>query len=74
MASKTSQIDSWIVDTGATEHITNRTDILKNVMPSIDEDLVIIPNGESISVKGRGNHTLSNGTKVKVVLHIPDFN
>ncbi|GKE03104.1 hypothetical protein Tco_1391087 [Tanacetum coccineum] len=35
---------------------------------------VTIPNGEVVPVEGRGNHTLSNETKVKGILHIPNFN
>nr|GEU44665.1 hypothetical protein [Tanacetum cinerariifolium] len=37
------------------------------------EEIVVIPNGESIPVKGKGDHTLLGGAKVKGVLYIPDF-
>ncbi|GJU96935.1 hypothetical protein Tco_1326206 [Tanacetum coccineum] len=63
MAGKINQNDSWIVDTGSTKHMTNRIDILEDVISSINEEPVTIPNGEVVPVKGRGNHTLSNETK-----------
>ncbi|GJV08472.1 hypothetical protein Tco_1346128 [Tanacetum coccineum] len=34
---------------------------------------VVIPNGDSILVKGKGDHILSRGTKVNGVLYVPDF-
>ena len=73
MAGKFRHIDKWIVDSGCTEHITHRSDALENRVKSRDEPPVIIPNGESIPVEGRGSHTLQNGTKVQDVLHVPQF-
>ncbi|GKF85952.1 hypothetical protein Tco_0253779 [Tanacetum coccineum] len=54
--------------------MTNRIDILEDVISSINEEPVTIPNGEVVPVEGRVNHTLSNETKVKGILHIPNFN
>ncbi|GJR58569.1 hypothetical protein Tco_1500731 [Tanacetum coccineum] len=34
---------------------------------------VVIPNGDSILVKGKGDHILPGGTKVNGVLYVPDF-
>nr|GFB17998.1 hypothetical protein [Tanacetum cinerariifolium] len=34
---------------------------------------VVIPNGDSIPVKGKGDYILPGGTKVNRVLYVPDF-
>ncbi|XP_076928667.1 uncharacterized protein LOC143592687 [Bidens hawaiensis] len=35
---------------------------------------VTIPSGERVNVEEKGDHTFSNGMKIKNVLHVPDFN
>ncbi|GKF10879.1 hypothetical protein Tco_0048805, partial [Tanacetum coccineum] len=37
------------------------------------EAIVVIPNGDSIPVKGKKDYTLPGGTKVNGVLYVPDF-
>ncbi|KAI3499149.1 hypothetical protein L1887_34942 [Cichorium endivia] len=54
--------------------MTHRTNILEDKVTSRDEVPVTIPNGETVPVEGKGSHTLSNGIKVKGVLHVPKFN
>ncbi|KAK9050950.1 hypothetical protein SSX86_027575 [Deinandra increscens subsp. villosa] len=65
---------NWIVDSGATDHITCKASILENHTKSTHELPVIIPNGERIDVEGRGDYTLESGSKIKGVLHVPKFN
>ncbi|KAI3785071.1 hypothetical protein L1987_44183 [Smallanthus sonchifolius] len=64
----------WLVDSGATEHITHRGDFLENKVSSLTEAPVTIPNGDTIPVTGKGEHTLQGGVKIKDVLHVPGFN
>ena len=71
MAGKNSR--SWIVDTGATEHMTHDVTLLDNKVVFKHDEPVKIPTGDSIPVKGKGTCTLSNGMNVKNVLYIPDF-
>ncbi|KAD3642198.1 hypothetical protein E3N88_31422 [Mikania micrantha] len=64
--------EEWVVDSGATEHITYQR-ILNNLHTSSYETPVTIPNGESIPIKGKGDPLLKTGINVKGVLFIPDF-
>ncbi|KAJ9561856.1 LOW QUALITY PROTEIN: hypothetical protein OSB04_007016 [Centaurea solstitialis] len=73
MAGKTDFDDDWVVDSGSTEHITHNVEILENRVQTRNEDPVVIPNGDSIPVEGKGECTLSGGAKIKGVLHIPKF-
>ncbi|KAI3739255.1 hypothetical protein L2E82_29654 [Cichorium intybus] len=66
--------DNSVVDSGAMDHITHMVSILENKTKNAHEFPVIIPNVESVPVKGRGDHTLYNGTKIQGLLHVPDFN
>ena len=66
--------DSWVVDSGATEHITYKQDLLENKTRNPLEPSVTIPNGDLVSVDGKGNCTLQNRIKIEGVLHIPQFN
>ncbi|KAF5767488.1 putative RNA-directed DNA polymerase [Helianthus annuus] len=73
MAGKYKHNDKWVVDSGCTEHITYRSDILEGITDSTNEAPVTIPNGETVPVEAKGSHTLPNGMKVQEVLHVPKF-
>ncbi|KAJ0947137.1 hypothetical protein HanRHA438_Chr01g0011821 [Helianthus annuus] len=73
MASKTDEVGEWIIDSGCTEYITHLQNTLINEKAAPFEGSVLIPNGESIPVKGKGEYVLPGGAKVKNVLYIPDF-
>ena len=56
-ATNNSSSDSWLIDSGCTNHMTNDQDLFKEL------DETIIPkvkngNGEFISVKGKGNFAI----------------
>ncbi|KAJ0743004.1 hypothetical protein HanPI659440_Chr10g0370651 [Helianthus annuus] len=63
----------WVVDSGATENITCNDSMLLNKTKKNYEAPVVIPNGDAIAVRGRGEFTLPNGMKIKDVLHVPEF-
>ena len=73
MAGNINHKGKWVVDSGATEHITYNDTMLENKIKKQYEAPVVIPNGDAIAVKGRGDFELPNGLKIKDVLHIPDF-
>ncbi|KAF5788667.1 hypothetical protein HanXRQr2_Chr09g0361781 [Helianthus annuus] len=54
LADKGEGDDDWVVDSGATEHITFDLDFLENKIETNIEAPVIIPNGTKVPVKGRG--------------------
>ncbi|CAH9112219.1 unnamed protein product [Cuscuta epithymum] len=63
----------WIIDSGATEHITCSDINLFDIMNHIPQPPVRIPNGESIPVHAVGSLYLPNGLHLKRVLYIPQF-
>lgn len=73
MAGKNVFSSPWIIDFGASEHITHNVELLHDKKEYINGAPVIIPNGNEIPVKGVGSSTLPNGLQLNDVLHIPDF-
>lgn len=63
----------WIINSGATEHITCDKNLLKEMLVSTQQ-IVHIPNGTSVPVRGSGKLELFNGINLNNVLYIPDFN
>ena len=65
--------DYWIVDSGCTEYITYLAEWLENLKASTCEPSIMIPNGDSIPVMGKGSCRLPNGREIKAVLHFLKF-
>lgn len=65
--------DDWVVDTGATDHITHQSHLLDKLLINNNERPVTVPNGESIPVKGKGEITFKGGINIKGVLFVPNF-
>ncbi|KAI3723909.1 hypothetical protein L2E82_35671 [Cichorium intybus] len=65
--------DSWVIDSGASDHITYREDWLKDPTNNVDFTSVTIPNGKAVAVKKVGNIGLSEGINLKDVLSVPEF-
>lgn len=74
LAGRTNTYDGWVVESGATEHITHRSDFFDNRVTNTKETHVIIPNGDKVPVMGEGEHTLPGGLKIDSVLHVSNFN
>nr|GFB75037.1 hypothetical protein [Tanacetum cinerariifolium] len=64
MAQKESEQGEWIFDSGCTEYITHLSNALTNNKDTPFENPVIIPNGDSIPVKGKGECILPGGKKI----------
>lgn len=73
MAGRMKVDEGWVVDSGATEHITCKGHLLQNLNMSMIKRPVTIPNGESIPVKGKGDFLLKEGLDIKEVLYVPNF-
>ncbi|GJW67745.1 pentatricopeptide repeat-containing protein [Tanacetum coccineum] len=73
MTHKEEEEGEWIFDSGCTEYITYLSDIHVNKKTTHFEAFVVIPNGDSIPVKGKRDYILPGGTKVNGVLYVPDF-
>nr|KAJ0188860.1 hypothetical protein LSAT_V11C900465450 [Lactuca sativa] len=74
MAGRNDIFDGWIVDSGATEHMTHRLDFLFNKIQNSKNSPVVIPSGDKVSVMGEGEHTFPGGVNIKGVLFVPNFN
>ncbi|XP_076950546.1 chorismate mutase 1, chloroplastic-like [Bidens hawaiensis] len=74
MAGMLQENEDWVVDSGATEHMTYRTDLLENKRKAAYETPAIIPNGEAIPVEGRGEYTLRGRVKRDWIVHQLDVN
>lgn len=64
-------VSSWIIDSGATDHITANLDILIN--PIQCNALLHLLNGNTISVTHVGSVSLSPGITLQQVLCVPGF-
>nr|GEZ67102.1 putative Gag-pre-integrase domain, Gag-polypeptide of LTR copia-type [Tanacetum cinerariifolium] len=65
--------DVWVVDSGCTEYITHKSNLLENKKVTSNEAPVVIPNGHAIPVEGKGDFILPGGAKINGVLYIPNF-
>ncbi|KAJ1437402.1 Zinc finger, CCHC-type superfamily [Sesbania bispinosa] len=62
----------WVIDSGATEHITYDENLLKEIHSSSQRPVQIL-DGTNVPVKGSGKAKLPNGMEIDNVLHIPEF-
>lgn len=65
--------DAWVIDTGATHHITHDIDSLSNVVSCPDMPPVQISNGDTVGVNALGRITLSKRLILEQVLGISNF-
>nr|GEX85880.1 reverse transcriptase, RNA-dependent DNA polymerase [Tanacetum cinerariifolium] len=65
--------DVWVVDSGCTEYITHKSNLLENKNGTSNEAPVVTPNGHAIPVEGRGDFIMPGGAKINGVLYIPNF-
>ena len=71
MAGKKQYDKLWVIDSGATEHITCEDNLQEEGVYLGSS--VRIPNGDNIPVKGIGKIKLANGLLLNDVLKIPSF-
>ncbi|KAB5515991.1 hypothetical protein DKX38_026639 [Salix brachista] len=68
--------ESWLIDSGCTNHMTNDKKLFKSLMPT-EITKVKIGNGDYISVEGKGTITITSSSGVKLisdVLYVPEIN
>ncbi|XP_052619825.1 uncharacterized protein LOC128126128 [Lactuca sativa] len=69
MTDKVERLDNWIIDSGASDHITHLTKWSKTMNNKINNSSVSIPNGKLVTVKGIGDIHISPDLKLKNVLN-----
>ncbi|KAM1406159.1 hypothetical protein ACFXTH_000858 [Malus domestica] len=63
----------WIIDSGATDHITCSSSLLTNSINNTSLPPVSLPSGEKASITSIGNIQLSDLLQLKDVLCVPSF-
>jgi len=63
----------WIVDSGATNHITPHISLFKSYVPILKTWFITMPNGRQVLVKNIGTLILNNSITLQDVLHVLDF-
>ncbi|KAH9696165.1 retrovirus-related pol polyprotein from transposon RE1 [Citrus sinensis] len=72
VCSVTSKNRMWIIDTGASEHMTRDSSQLKSVLPSF-QSVISTANGSTSPIIGEGSITLSNTLTLDTVLVVPSL-
>jgi len=70
--SKTLCKDSWVLDSGATDHMTLHSFLLTSYV-SIFENQITVANGTHIPITGHGNVSFLSSLNLKDVLHVPNL-
>ena len=63
----------WVIDSGVTDHITNKMTNLYDFEGFSSPTHVSIANGKNVSVKGKGKITLLSNDIESSVLYVPSF-
>ncbi|XP_074306405.1 uncharacterized protein LOC141641649 [Silene latifolia] len=72
MNGKTDNNYFWLLDSGATHHMTGCYDVLENVQ-DIEPCMITLPNGKFAKATKQGNATVNAELKLLNVLFVPDF-
>ena len=70
--SKTSKNRTWIIDTGASDHMTRDSSKLKSILPS-PQSIISTANGSTSPITGEGSVILSNTLTLDTVLVVPSL-
>nr|KYP74001.1 Retrovirus-related Pol polyprotein from transposon TNT 1-94 [Cajanus cajan] len=63
----------WILDSGATDHMTPFRMIFKSYIQRNREQLITVANGQGVPICGSGNIILESSIVLKDVLHVPQL-
>ena len=61
----------WIIDSGATDHMTPHSSSFSSYTASSGNQYIIVANGSNTPITGRGNIYLQPSFPLKNVLHVP---
>ena len=70
LASSTS---SWIIDSGASSHMTGTSSLLSSYHPTPSHPLVTIADGRPCPVQGRGTTRVTSSLSLHQILYVPSF-
>lgn len=66
-------ISDWIIDSGASDHMTSLKSLLFNIQPLTVPCLVSLPNGYKVKVTNSGSLTLFHNFTLHNVLYVASF-
>uniref|UniRef100_A0ACD5V2D5 Uncharacterized protein n=1 Tax=Avena sativa TaxID=4498 RepID=A0ACD5V2D5_AVESA len=69
----TSQSKPWIIDTGATNHMTEASELFSTYTPCSGKDKVRVADGSMAPIVGRGSIRCTKTLSLSPVLHVPKF-
>lgn len=67
------KVDSWMLDSRASNHMTFNKFLLTNVMTLSYSSLVVLPNGNKVKVTEIGSMTLVSMITLHEVMFVPSF-
>ncbi|CAM8886686.1 unnamed protein product [Rhodiola kirilowii] len=65
--------DTWVIDSGATDHITPHAHLLSNLVSLKDPYNVLMPNGKRVLVTHTGTCSIPESIKLSGVLLVPNI-
>ncbi|KAM1774744.1 hypothetical protein ACFX12_044080 [Malus domestica] len=65
--------DCWIIDSGATDHITNKSSCLDKFQNMLESSLVSVANGKRKPIMGKGKLKLLSDEIELTTLYVPSF-
>ena len=63
--------DSWIIDFGATDHLTSKSQLFNTYTPNPSNKKIVVVNGSLATVAGFGDIYITLTLILKNVLHVP---
>ena len=66
-------LTSWIIDSGATNHMTGSSNLFSSYTPRSGRDRVRIADGSSAPIMGCGTINCTPSLSLSSVLHVPNF-
>ena len=63
--------NAWILDSGATNHMTHNPNQFKTYLPCPSNRKIVVANGTTTTVAGIGDVQVTSNLVLKNVLHVP---